>query len=205
MRHLLIASLVGVVGASRAAAQQPPPEIEVGASKLALVNAPAKGNVRLTVTSPAFKPGGDIPFENTQYRGNTFPGLSWTAGPAGTKSYAIIMQDADAVRAEMPILHWTMVNVPATLTTLDAGMTAAPAGASHGPNIRGPNNPYMGPRTPAGPKHRYHFQVFALDTTLPDEARANYDALIAAIKDHVLASGEVIGLGQVAPAGGLEK
>jgi para-nitrobenzyl esterase len=206
MRHLLIPSLAGVLGASGAAAQTPPPETEVGGSKLALVNAPAKGGAKLTVTSPAFKPGGDIPFENTQYRGNTFPGLSWTAGPPGTKSYAIIMQDGDALRAEMPILHWTMVNVPATLTELDAGMTAAPAGANHGPNIRGPNNPYTGPRTPAGPKHRYHFQVFALDATLPDEARANYDALIAAIKDHVLASGEVIGLGQVAPpAGGSEK
>ena len=57
----------------------------------------------------------------------------------------------------------------------------------------------MGPRTPAGPKHRYHFQVFALDTSLSADATATYAALIAAIKDHVLASGEVIGLGQVAP------
>jgi phosphatidylethanolamine-binding protein (PEBP) family uncharacterized protein len=79
-------------------------------------------------------------------------------------------------------------------------MTDPPTGAQHGPNIRGPNYPYMGPRTPAGPKHRYHLQVFALDVVLPDEARATYDSLIAAMKDHVLASGEVIGLGQVAPA-----
>lgn len=201
-RHLLITSLIGVVGATDVSSQQPPAEIEVGAAKLALVNLPAKGSAKLTVTSPAFKPGGDIPFENTQYRGNVFPGLSWTAGPAGTMSYAIIVQDTDAMRAGMPILHWTMVNIPATITKLDAGMTDAPAGAQHGPNIRGPNHPYMGPRTPAGPKHRYHFQVFALDITLPDEARATYDAMIAAMKDHVLASGEVIGLGQVAPPAG---
>lgn len=201
-RHLLITSLLGIVGATNVSAQQPPAETEVGAPKLALVNLPAKGSAKLTVSSPAFKPGGDIPFENTQYRGNVFPGLSWTAGPAGTRSYAIIMQDADAVRAGMPILHWTMVNIPATLTKLDAGMTDAPAGAQHGPNIRGPNHPYMGPRTPAGPKHRYHFQVFALDITLPDEARGTYDAMVAAMKDHVLASGEVIGLGQVAPPAG---
>ena len=63
----------------------------------------------------------------------------------------------------------------------------------------------MGPRTPAGPKHRYHLQVFALDTTLPDDARATYVALIAAMKGHVLASGEVVGLGQVAPSTGSEK
>jgi Raf kinase inhibitor-like YbhB/YbcL family protein len=197
--HLLITSFIGIVGATNVSAQQPPVETEVGATKLALVNLPAKGTATLTVSSPAFEPGGDIPFANTQYRGNVFPGLSWTAGPAGTKSYAIIMQDADAMRAGMPILHWTMVNIPATITKLDAGMTEPPPGAQYGPNIRGPNQPYMGPRTPAGPKHRYHFQVFALDIALPDDARATYDAMIAAMKDHVLASGEVIGLGQVAP------
>ena len=198
---LLITSLLAIVGSSNVMAQQPPAATEVGASKLALVNLPAKGNAKLTVTTPAFNPGGDIPFENTQYRGNVFPGLAWSAEPAGTKSYAIIMQDADAMRADMPILHWTMVDIPATVTKLDAGMTEPPAGAHNGPNIRGPDHPYMGPRTPAGPKHRYHLQVFALDTTLPDDARATYDALVAAMKGHVLASGEVVGLGQVAPAG----
>jgi para-nitrobenzyl esterase len=203
--HLLISSFIATVGATVVSAQQPPAQTELGAPKLALVNLPAKGKAKLTVSSPAFKRGGDIPFENTQYRGNVFPGLSWTAGPPGTKSYAVIMQDADAIRSDMPILHWTMVNIPSKLTKLDAGMTDPPAGAQHGPNIRGPNNPYMGPRTPAGPKHRYHFQVFALDTTLPDDARATYDALVAAMKGHVLASGEVIGLGQVAPAAGSEK
>jgi para-nitrobenzyl esterase len=204
-RFLLIPSLAGMLVAPYATAQQPPAETEIGASKLALVNLRPKTNAKLTVTTPAFKHGGDSPFENTQYRANVFPGLAWTAGPSGTKSYAIIMQDADAMRAEMPILHWTMVNIPSSLTKLDPGMTDPPAGAQHGPNIRGPDRPYMGPRTPAGPKHRYHFQIFALDTTLPDDARANYDALVAAMKEHVLASGEVIGLGQVAPPAGSQE
>jgi para-nitrobenzyl esterase len=163
----------------------------------ALVNVPAKGAAKLTVSSPAFKAGADIPFENTQYQGNKFPGLEWSKGPAATKSYAIIMQDTDGIRNNMPILHWTMFNIPATATKLDAGMTAPPAGAAFGPNIRGPAQAYMGPRTPAGPKHRYHFQVFALDTTV--DATKTYDEILAAMKDHVLASGETIGLGQVDP------
>jgi para-nitrobenzyl esterase len=158
---------------------------------------PAKNGAKLTVTSPAFAAGGDIAFENTQYRGNVFPGLSWTAGPAGTKSYVVIMQDPDAMRNGAPILHWTMMNIPATTTKLDAAMAAPPAGAQYGPNIRGANQPYMGPRTPPGPKHRYHFQIFALDTTIP--TATTYAELTAAMKDHVLASGEVIGLGQAAP------
>ncbi len=195
IRYALVAALL--LNVTPALAQAPPPETESGLQYLALTAAPAKGGAKLTVTSPAFQNMADIPFENTQYRTNTFPGLKWTAGPAGTKSYAVIMQDTDAVIRGSAILHWTMFNI--TGTSLDAGMTAPPAGSTFGPNIRGANQPYMGPRTPAGPKHRYHLQVFALDTTLAPEAGANLDALLAAMKDHVLASGELIGLGVVDP------
>ena len=194
-----VAALLVLTVAPAAFAQQPPAATEVGASFLALANFPAKDGAKLTVTTPAFADGGDIPFENTQYRGNIFPGLAWTKGPPATKSYAVIMQDADAMRNGAPILHWTMVNVPATVTKLDAAMSAPPAGAQYGPNIRGPNQPYTGPRTPAGPKHRYHLQIFALDITIPADALATYATLTDAMKDHVLASGQVVGLGQVDP------
>jgi para-nitrobenzyl esterase len=194
-----IAALLGVATAPVLCAQQPPPATETGATLLALTTIVAKASAKVTVTSPAFAPGGDIPFENTQYRGNVFPGLSWTAGPAGTKAYVLIMQDGDAMVRGAPILHWTMVNIPGAVTKLDAAMSAPPTGAQYGPNMRGANQPYMGPRTPAGPKHRYHFQIFALDTAVPPDSTATYAGLTGAMKDHVLASGEVIGLGQVAP------
>ena len=187
--------LHGVLLASLGCAQEPP-ATEAGASLLALVNLPATSGAKLTVTTPIVTQLGDIPLENTQYRGNVFPGLSWTAGPAETKSYVIIMQDGDAMSRGAPILHWTMANIPATVTTLAPGMSAPPAGAAYGPNIRGANHPYLGPHTPAGPKHRYHFQVFALDTTLGQDALADYAALTGAMKGHVVASGEVIGLGR---------
>ena len=192
------AALAVALAAGTAIAQAPPAAEEKGLAMSALVNAPAKGGAKLTVSSPAFKANGDIPFENTQYQGNKFPGLEWSKGPAATKSYAIIMQDTDGIRNNMPILHWTMFNIPATTTKLDAGMTTLPAGSANGPNIRGPAQAYMGPRTPAGPKHRYHFQVFALDTTV--DATKTYDEILVAMKDHVLASGETIGLGQVDPS-----
>jgi para-nitrobenzyl esterase len=193
------AVLLGMALTPVLSAQAPPPATEVGAAQLVLLTVPAKGGTKLTVTTPAFAPMGDIPFENTQYKGNVFPGLSWTAGPRGTKSYVIVMQDADAMMRGAPILHWTMLNIPATVTKLDAGMTAPPAGAQNGPNMRGPSQPYTGPRTPAGPKHRYHLQLFALDTQLPAETITTFDGLTGAMKDHVLASGEVVGLGQFMP------
>jgi para-nitrobenzyl esterase len=195
-RLALIAALL--LNAASALAQAPPPATEVGLQYLALTSAPAQGGAKLTVTSPAFQNMGDIPFEHTQYQGNKFPGLRWTAGPPSTKSYAVIMQDTDAVVRGSAILHWTMFNISGT--SLEPGMTTAPDGSTHGPNIRGANQPYMGPRTPAGPKHRYHFQVFALDAALPADAGASLDSLLAAMKSHVVASGELIGLGQVDPS-----
>ena len=199
MSSLLRALALSTIAAAALSAQAPPTDPEVGLSLLALTNAPAKGNAKLTVTSPAFKNMADIPFENTQYQGNKFPGLEWTAGPAGTKSYVVIMQDTDILRNGAPILHWTMVDIPASMTKLPAGMTDAPSGTMHGPNIRGMMQAYMGPRTPAGPKHRYHLQVFALDNSVGNESMQSYDAMLGAMKGHVLASGQIIGLGS-APA-----
>lgn len=183
--------------APAALAQAPAPDPAM--RERAIVRAPAKDGAKLTVTTPAWKDGGDIPFENTQYRGNTFPGLSWTKGPAGTVSYAVIMQDPDLIIRGGPVLHWTLFNLPAAIIKLDPGMTGPPAGASNGPAYLGPNRWYLGPRTPPGPKHHYWIQVFALDTTVGSEATSNFEALITAMKGHVLASGEMHGLAQVDP------
>lgn len=195
----VLASLLAASVAAPLGAQGAPAATEPGASQLALANLPVKDGAKLAVSTPAFTAGGDIPFENTQYKGNVFPGLSWSAGPAGTKSYVIIIQDGDAMHDGAPIFHWSLVNIPASITTLDPKMSEPPAGAQYGPNIRGTNQPYLGPHTPAGPKHRYHFQVFALDATIPADATNSYASLTGAMKGHVLASGEVIGLGQAMP------
>ncbi len=204
--HLLTAAALGLLCAASAQAQPAP------APAAAPIPAPDERAIvelgptaaKLQVTTPAWADGADIPFENTQYQGNVFPGLSWSAGPAGTRSYAIIMQDPDGRRNDRPyiVLHWTMYNIPATVTSLPAGMApdAKPAGSDYGLNVRGQAQPYMGPRTPPGPKHHYYMQVFALDTVLPAGGEQTYASLIDSMKGHVLASGEVLGLGR-APDG----
>ncbi len=191
-----VLALMTVLSAAPLVAQAPPTETEVGIAQLVLTMVPANGGAKLTVSTPAFANMSDIPFENTQYKGNAFPGLAWAGAPRAAKSYVVIMQDTDALRNGAPILHWTMFNIPSTVTKLDAGMTAPPVGATNGPNVRGATSPYMGPRTPAGPKHRYHLQVFALDKQLAADAITTFEALTGAMKDHVLASGQVVGLGQ---------
>ncbi|MGZ5922805.1 MAG: YbhB/YbcL family Raf kinase inhibitor-like protein [Rhizomicrobium sp.] len=196
------AALIAMPAASQLALAQPAP---MPTRPNALAEFPPRNGAHLTVSSPAFGDGGDIPFENTQYRGNNFPGLAWTAGPAETKSYAIIMQDTDVMLRGAPILHWTMYNVPAGVTKLDPGMPPAgkPAGSEYGPNARGDAQPYMGPRPPPGPKHHYHLQVFALDTVLNPDPAMTYDTLTGQMRDHILASGEVVGLAMADPEASL--
>jgi para-nitrobenzyl esterase len=193
MTSIAAAALMGLAASSVALAQAPSPRPN------AIVEFP--GKTKLTVTTSGWKDGGDIPFENTQYRSNTFPGLEWTKGPKGTQSYALIMQDTDGVMRGAPILHWTLYNIPASVTKLPVGMTpdGKPAGSSYGPNYRGNAQAYLGPRTPPGPKHHYHLQILALDTVLQADSAITYDAMADQIKGHVLATGEVVGLGQADP------
>jgi para-nitrobenzyl esterase len=162
--------------------------------QLAMMALTPKSETMMSVTSPAFASDGDIPFENTVYRANLFPGLAWTAGPKGTRTYAVIMQDPDTLHDGAPLVHWTLFDIPAGVTRLAPGMTAPPGGSQYGPNFKGPNQPYRGPHTPAGPKHHYHFQVFALDTEIAKAADIDYPSLVAAMKGHVLAAGDLVGL-----------
>ena len=50
-------------------------------------------------------------------------------------------------------------------------------------------------KPPAGQTHPYHFEVFALDTRLGiDPVKADRTTVVNAMKGHVLAEGEIIGL-----------
>lgn len=203
MKTHSILAIVAAMGLSAAALAQSPPPVDPAPGASLLATATMPGKEKLTVTTSGWKDGEDIPFKYTQYQGNNFPGLEWSKGPASTKSYAIIMQDSAYVMRGSPILHWSIVNIPADVTKLPEGMKPEekPAGSIYGPNYQGTGKPYLGPRTPPGPKHRYHIQVLALDTTLPsDFAPKNYAELTEPLKGHVVASGEVVGLGQVDPS-----
>jgi 6-phosphogluconolactonase len=163
------------------------------ANQLARVAVPPRSQLPLTVTSPSFKDGGDIPRRNTQYGGNIFPGLGWSKGPEETKSYVVIVQ-GDPVTGSTTSIHLTLFNVPANVTQLDAGMTNTPNGATYGPNVHGLNQPYAGPHPHTAARQRYHLQVFALDTTLDSDPHLAFAALESAMTGHVLASGELVGV-----------
>ncbi|HXQ45263.1 MAG TPA: YbhB/YbcL family Raf kinase inhibitor-like protein [Caulobacteraceae bacterium] len=188
------AAAFAMLATTAAIGQTPAAGGEPGAALLAINTLPAKSPAKLRVTSPAFRSGGDMPMQNTSYQDSVFPGLSWSWGPYGTRSYALIMQDDDAIYHGAAILHFSLYDIDGGVRRLAAGMTEPPAGASFGPNIAGPAKAYMGPHAPPGPRHHYHFQVFALDETIAPTPIKTYADLTAAMSGHVLASGEVVAL-----------
>jgi Raf kinase inhibitor-like YbhB/YbcL family protein len=157
----------------------------------------------LSVTTSSFTPSprdttpGTLADRYTADGGNISPNLSWTRGPAGTQSYAVVSEGVDVVDGH-PVIHWVLYNIPSTTTALPEHVPAEMHLQSGGLNgamqvrlQRGPG--YYGPRAPTGATRWYHFEVFALDTRLNlDPATADRQAVVNAMKGHVLASGEII-------------
>lgn len=153
----------------------------------------------LEVASDAFKANQPIPLRHSAYGQGVSPPLSWSKGPGGTRSYALILEDPDAPMAE-PFVHWIMYAIPSDTRSLPEGIPGAarlevPKGAIQGQNSRGSTG-YFGPRPPAGSAHHYHFELFALDAMPELEPGADRQALLDAISDHVLAKGDLVGLFQ---------
>ena len=138
----------------------------------------------LQVSSSAFKENDLIPAKYTCEGENINPAISVKNIPQQAKSLALIMDDPDAPNG---FNHWVMWNVDPSGTINE---NSAPG--TQGKNGAGKSG-YAGPCPPTG-THHYHFKVYALDTKLNLQEGANKTQLEAAIKGHVLASGELIGL-----------
>ncbi len=154
----------------------------------------------LSLTSPAFAPGAEIPLEYTCQGGDTSPELAWSGAPAGTRSFVLIEHDPDVPDPAAPKrqwVHWVMYDLPPELTGLAKGAQVAPTGGRDGNSDLGKAG-YGGPCPPIG-RHRYFHTLYALDTVLGDRGPLTRDALEAAIAGHVLAKAELIGTYQKSP------
>jgi len=179
---------------------EPPPDAMQNQTKqgvgvpLAIARDETKATTKLDVSSPAIR--SPIPKEHSEYYDGVSPELRWSA-VSGAKSYALIMEDPDA-KPITPFVHWVAWNLPASLTSLREGLQeqprlTEPEGILQGRTSRGTVG-YLGPRPPVGdPPHHYHFQMFALDTTLNVPPGSSRDEVLKAMAGHVLAAGELVG------------
>jgi Raf kinase inhibitor-like YbhB/YbcL family protein len=140
-----------------------------------------------TLASPDFGP--DKPIDDRfSFRGlgcngaNVSPALSWENPPPGTKSFALMVHDPDAVTGGAGIWHWVIIDIPASANGIPQG-----AGTNEGAMLpagsRQIRNDYEqtgwgGPCPPKGkPPHRYNFTLYALGVeklAVPADATASH-------------------------------
>lgn len=148
--------------------------------------------IPFVLTSSAFTAGQSIPVAFTCDGQDTSPQLDWSAPPAGTQSYALIMDDPDAPAGTW--IHWVLYNIPAEVRTLPQGISTdetVSAGALHGKNSWRALG-YGGPCPPSG-THRYFFKLYALDTLLEAQPGLSKQDLLDLIDGHVLAEAQLLG------------
>ena len=156
--------------------------------------AQVKKGEKMTIhlTSSAFNQKGDIPVKYTCDGVNISPPLSWSGAPSGTKSYALLVEDPDAPSKTW--IHWVVFNIPASQTSLNEHFPAIKEmsdGIRQGTNdFR--NIGYGGPCPPNG-THHYYFKIYALDNLLKLPAGSTKKELEQAMKNHILAEGELMG------------
>ncbi|HXI60432.1 MAG TPA: YbhB/YbcL family Raf kinase inhibitor-like protein [Polyangia bacterium] len=152
------------------------------------------------LTSSAFTMGMEVPLmykcDQVTPRGmNISPPLSWTPGPAGTKSYAMtLIHNAPDMSK-----HWVMWDIPASVTSLamnveHVAMPATPAGAKQvHVNLDGFNGfGYLGPCPQAmNSRQNYLYAVYALKVeTLPNiTPNSTSEAAYSAIQANMVTGG----------------
>lgn len=134
-----------------------------------------------------FQPGHELPKVFTCVGPDASPGLTWTKPPDGTRSFALVMEDAGPNVGSR--VHWLIYDIPATADRL---LEARPQryklldGSRQGINDFGRVG-YRGPCPPPDRLGRYTFKLYALDSKLALNPGLTKNGLARAIKGHVLA------------------
>src|SRR5688500_5258374 len=141
----------------------------------------------LELTSNAFTNGQSIPAKYACTGRNISPALAWSDPPAGTQSFALIMDDPDAPAGTW--VHWVLFNIPTDARSLQENMdtSAMSVGKNSWADLG-----YGGPCPPSG-IHRYFFKLYALDTTISLLPGVTKEQVIKEMEGHILAQAELMG------------
>lgn len=141
----------------------------------------------ITISSPAFSQGGEIPAKYTCNGQSVSPELRISGAPSTAKSLALVVEDPDAPSGLFT--HWLVWNI--SLQTTNFPENGVPAGSLQGSNDFSKRG-YGAPCPPSG-THHYIFRVFALDQPIELKAGARRAQFDAAVKGHIVAQAELTG------------
>lgn len=152
--------------------------------------------MNLSLTSPGFLNGDEIPVEFTCQGQDTSPALQWSGGPTTTKSFVLIVDDPDAPDPNAPKMtwvHWVLYNIPASTRELVAAVSPGdlPAGTGEGVNDW-KRTGYGGPCPPIG-RHRYFFKLYALDAELNFDHPPTKKEVEDGMHGHIVAEAVLLG------------
>jgi Raf kinase inhibitor-like YbhB/YbcL family protein len=144
---------------------------------------------KLELTSSAFQEGGAIPTQFTCDGADQSPPLSWGEPPAGTKSFALVVDDPDAPSGTFD--HWGAFDIPVSTRSIAAGQSA---GTETENGFGKPG--YGGPCPPRGHgPHHYRFKLMALDVDhLELQANAKASDVERAAEPHVVGRAQLTGI-----------
>lgn len=172
--------------------------VRAGHAKLVVAqNGNAPDEPTLELASPAFGNGARLPDRFTADGTGVSPPLVWSEPPAGTASFALIVEDPDAP-AGQPLVHAIVWNIPALERRLVEGAIKRDGLEGADGSDVGRNSLYsegwLPPDPPTGHgNHDYVFQLFALSQTPAIASNPGRTALVDALRGHVLAAGILIG------------
>ena len=172
-------------------------EQRAGLDQIAFNRLPLRGGQgAIAVTSLAFVDHGPLPRLYTADGDGLSPPLQWSGVPAAATSVVLIVEDADSPTPH-PLVHAIAVGLAAGDGSLRQGALVdaadAPDAASLGRNsyLR---HGWLPPDPPPGHgRHRYAFQVFALEGGEPVPEAPGRDALMEALAARAIASGLLVG------------
>ena len=138
----------------------------------------------ITVTSSVVE-AGKLESRYTCHGASQSPPISWSGTPTGTKSVALVVDDASAPIT--PRLYWVVYNISPATVDIQAGRL--PTGALEARNSSGHLH-YSAPCPGTGP-HKYRFSVYALNARLPKKVGRSIRDAWSAIARHVIARGRL--------------
>jgi Raf kinase inhibitor-like YbhB/YbcL family protein len=148
----------------------------------------------LHVDSSALPEGVYLPHKYTCKDIDVSPPLQWSNIPQATKSFALILDDPDAIGGSF--VHWVLYNIPSDTTSLEENLPHAgtlPDGSIQGTNDFG-NLGYNGPcpQGAFGKVHNWVFSIYALDVKIKLPPGVTNAELMNIISKHILAKGILI-------------